>query len=126
MSILLGEIIEGKYRIERPIGEGGMGVVLEALHLPLDQRVAIKMLVGDALKNEEAVTRFAREARAAARIQSEHVVRVFDVSTLPNGTPYLVMEYLEGRDLEAILRTDGPLPIVDAVTYVLQACEALA
>ncbi|WP_394847902.1 protein kinase [Pendulispora brunnea] len=126
MSQLLGETIDGKYRMDRVIGEGGMGLVLEAMHLQLEQRVAIKVLAGEALKSEEAVARFAREARAAARIQSEHVVRVFDVSTLDNGAPYLVMEYLEGRDLEQTLREEGPLPAADAVTYVLQACEALA
>ncbi|WP_394837392.1 protein kinase [Pendulispora rubella] len=126
MSQLLGETIDGKYRMDRVIGEGGMGLVLEAMHLQLEQRVAIKVLAGEALKSEEAVARFAREARAAARIQSEHVVRVFDVATLDNGAPYLVMEYLEGRDLEATLRDEGALPSADAVTYVLQACEALA
>ncbi|WP_394822388.1 serine/threonine-protein kinase [Pendulispora albinea] len=126
MSILLGEVLDDKYRIQRPVGEGGMGLVLEALHLRLDQRVAIKMLVGGALRTDEAVARFTFEARAAARIQSEHAVRVFDVSTLPNGIPYLVMEYLEGRDLEATLRRSGPMAVTQAVTYVLQACEALA
>jgi serine/threonine protein kinase len=121
-----GETIAGKYRIERVLGEGGMGIVFEATHLQLDQRVAIKLLHGEALGSEEAVGRFAREARAAAKIQSEHVVKVFDVSTLESGAPYLVMEYLEGKDLDGTLRQDGPLGVDDAVTYVLQACEALA
>ena len=121
-----GETVAGKYRIERVLGEGGMGIVFEATHLQLEQRVALKVLHGDALQSEEALNRFAREARAAAKIQSEHVVKVFDVASLDSGAPLLVMEYLEGRDLDAQLRQSGPLAVEDAVTYVLQACEALA
>src|SRR5262245_59633435 len=89
-----GEMIAGKYQVESILGRGGMGVVLTACHLDLNQRVAIKLLRADLAQGGEAVARFLREARAAARIQSEHVVRVFDVGRLDNGAPYIVMEHL--------------------------------
>jgi serine/threonine-protein kinase len=121
-----GDVLAGKYRIERVIGIGGMGVVVAATHMQLDQRVALKFLLPEALANKEVVARFAREARSAAKIQSEHVARVIDVGTLETGSPFMVMEYLEGRDLADVLRERGALPIEDAVGYVLQACEAIA
>jgi serine/threonine-protein kinase len=121
-----GEIIDEKYRVDRILGAGGMGVVVVATHLELDQQVAIKFLLPAVAKNAEAVARFAREARAAAKIQSEHVTRVIDVAKLPNGAPYIVMEYLEGEDLEHALEKQGSLPIERVVDYLLQALEALA
>ena len=121
-----GDVLAGKYRVERVLGSGGMGVVVAAMHLTLQERVALKFLLPEGAKKEETVTRFLREARAAAKIKSEHVARVSDVGTLESGAPYLVMEYLDGSDLSALLRRDGPLPPRDAVEYVLQACEALA
>jgi len=121
-----GDILDGKYRVERVLGVGGMGIVVAATHLQLDQRVALKFLLPAALGNAEVVARFAREARAAVRIQSEHVARVIDVGTLTTGSPYMVMEYLEGGDLAATVEARGPLPVAEAVTYVLQACEAIA
>ena len=121
-----GQILLGKYRIERVLGVGGMGVVVAATHVTLEERVAIKFLLPDALKNQEAVARFLREARAAVRIKSEHVARVTDVGTLETGAPYMIMEYLDGGDLGTIAKARGALPIETAVEYVLQACEALA
>lgn len=121
-----GEILAGKYRVERVLGVGGMGVVVAALHIALDERVAIKFLLPEALTNAEAVARFAREARAAVKIKSQHVARVIDVGTLETGAPYMVMEFLKGQDLSNHLRQHGALPIADAVDFVLQACEALA
>lgn len=121
-----GDILDGKYRVERVLGVGGMGIVVAATHLQLDQRVALKFLLPTALGNAEVVARFAREARAAVRIQSEHVARVIDVGTLTTGSPYMVMEYLEGGDLSTTLETRGRLPVAEAVTYLLQACEAIA
>ncbi|HEV8247427.1 MAG TPA: serine/threonine-protein kinase [Polyangiaceae bacterium] len=121
-----GDILAGKFRIERVLGQGGMGVVVAAHHLHLDERVAIKFLLPEALGNGEAVARFAREARAAVKIKSEHVARVSDVGTFDSGAPYMVMEYLEGRDLSARIRESGALPVSDAVDLVLQASEALA
>jgi len=92
-----GQILAGKFRIERVLGQGGMGVVVAATHLQLDERVALKFLLPDALINPEAVERFSREARAAVKIKSEHVARVSDVGTLESGSPYMVMEYLRRR-----------------------------
>jgi serine/threonine-protein kinase len=121
-----GEIVGGKYRIENVIGAGAMGVVVAARHLLLEERVAIKFLLPHALDSRDAVARFMREARAAVKIKSEHVARVSDVSVLEDGTPYIVMEFLEGLDLSEWLRQRGPLPIPQAVEFVLQACEAIA
>jgi serine/threonine protein kinase len=121
-----GEILAGKYRVERVLGIGGMGVVVAAQHVQLDEKVAIKFLLPTMLRNQEVVGRFAREARAAVKIKSEHVARVFDVGTLEDGAPYMVMEFLEGVDLAAWLQRQGPLPIEQAVDFVLQACVAVA
>src|SRR3954471_23561639 len=98
-----GEIIAGKYRIEGMLGAGGMGLVLSARHLELDQPVAIKMLREEALKDPDSRARFAREAKAAVRLKSEHVARVLDVGTTDDGVPYLVMELLDGVDLATML-----------------------
>jgi serine/threonine-protein kinase len=120
-----GTLLAGKYLVERVLGEGGMGVVVAARHTQLEQRVALKFVLPEALKNRDAVERFAREARAAAKLKSEHVARVLDVGALENGAPYMVMEYLEGRDLGAIIE-ERPLEPRHAVDLVLQACEAVA
>jgi hypothetical protein len=121
-----GEILAGKYRVEKVLGVGGMGVVVAARHLQLDEKVALKFLLPGALEDGEAVARFVREARAAVRIKNEHVARVTDVGTLDNGAPYIVMEYLEGGDLAAWIKQRGALPVEQAVEFVLQACIAVA
>ena len=121
-----GDVVSGKYRIERVVGEGGMGVVYAAQHLLLDQRVALKVLLVDPIQGAEGAERFVREAQAAARLHSEHLVRVVDAGTVETGAPFLVMEYLEGRDLAEVLRTDGPLRATDVADYILQALAALA
>src|SRR5258706_6404982 len=121
-----GDVLAGKYRIDRILGAGGMGVVVAAHHLRLDERVAIKFLLPEMMMSGESVARFEREARAAVKIKSEHVARVSDVGTLENGAPYMVMEYLEGGDLADWLRQRGALPIEQAVGFVLHACEAIA
>jgi serine/threonine protein kinase len=125
-GVHLGDVLAGKYRIERILGVGGMGVVVAAHHLQLDEKVAIKFLLPEALGSAEAVARFEREARAAVKIKSEHVARVSDVGTLENGSPYMVMEFLEGGDLSAWLEQNGPLAVELAVEFLLQACEAIA
>ena len=125
-GVEIGQILAGKYRVDGILGAGGMGVVVAAHHLQLDERVALKFLLPAALGNQEARMRFEREARAAVKIKSEHVARVSDVGTLENGSPYIVMEFLEGTDLAAWLRERGPLPVEQAVEFVLQASEALA
>ena len=121
-----GDVLAGKYRVDRVLGVGGMGVVVAAHHVELDDRVAIKFLLPEALHNADAVARFTREAQAAVKIKNEHVARVTDVGRLDNGAPYIVMEYLEGLDLSAWLQQRGRLPIEQAVEFVLQACEAIA
>jgi serine/threonine-protein kinase len=126
VDLRAGDVLAGKYRVERVLGAGGMGVVVAAHHLQLDERVALKFLHPDVERSVEATSRFVREARAAAKIKSEHVARVTDVGELENGSPYMVMEYLEGSDLSERLETDGPLPVAQAVDFVLQTCEALA
>jgi serine/threonine-protein kinase len=103
-----------------------MGVVFEATHLRLRQRLAIKVLRPDLPDLGRVVERFEREARAAAVLHSLHSARVFDVDTLPNGLPYFVMEYLEGRDLDAELAATGPLPLEEAVDIAIQVAEAMA
>jgi serine/threonine-protein kinase len=120
-----GDILVGKYRVERVLGSGGMGIIVAAQHLRLDQRVAIKFLAPEAFSDPAALVRFDREARAAAKIKSPHVAQVTDVGTLDDGTPYLVMEYLEGEDLAALLRRERSLPVAEAVDIVLQACEGI-
>jgi serine/threonine-protein kinase len=121
-----GELVGGKYRCERVLGEGGMGVVLAARHVELDQGVAVKVMLPEALKAPAARERFLREARSALQIRSEHVARVLDFGTLESGCPYLVMEMLEGTDLKHRIEADGPLGVEEAVELVMQACEALA
>ena len=123
---LENELLAGKYRVERVLGEGGMGVVVRAIHTQLEQPVALKFLQPEALKRPALVARFAREAKALARLTTEHVARVIDVGTLDSGAPYIVMEYLDGEDLAALLDRRGRLPIEEAATYLLQACEAIA
>ncbi|MFO0740404.1 MAG: serine/threonine-protein kinase [Labilithrix sp.] len=125
-GVAVGTILAGKYRVEKVLGEGGMGVVVAATHLQLDEPVALKFLHGHLARQTDLVTRFQREAKAARKIKSEHVVKILDVGELENGAPFMVMEYLAGTDLDALVRGYGRLSIPDAVDYVLQACEALA
>ena len=120
-----GELLHRKYLIGEPLGSGGMGVVVAAENVQLGQKVAIKFLSDRLRWDEKALVRFLREARNAAQIRSEHVVRVLDVSSTDGSTCYMVIEYLEGEDLAAILRRRGPVSTAEAVGYVLQACEAI-
>ncbi|MEZ4440532.1 MAG: serine/threonine-protein kinase [Polyangiaceae bacterium] len=120
-----GDIVAGKYRVERVIGTGGMGVVVEAWHIHFEERVAIKFLLPQMGANEEAVGRFEREAKAAFKIKSEHVTRVIDVGKLDGSAPYMVMEYLEGTDLGERLTNREAFPIPSAIDFVLQAAEAV-
>jgi serine/threonine-protein kinase len=124
--VAFGQVIASKYRVDGVLGEGGMGLVLAAWHLGLEQKVAIKLLLSQMLEHDSSAReRFQREARAAARIRSEHVCRVLDTGNLDDGTPFLVMEYLEGADLSEELRLRGRFEPTEAVTYLRQACEGL-
>jgi serine/threonine-protein kinase len=122
----VGAVIADKYRVERILGIGGMGVVVAVTHLQLGEPYALKCLLPRTARNPETVARFLREARAAVRIKSEHIARVSDVGTLDNGSPYILMEYLTGRDLSDVLHDHHRLSIGDAVEYVLQACAGIA
>ncbi len=122
-----GDVLAGKYRVERVLGTGGMGYVVAARHLQLDQLVAMKFLRRNgSLDEAEATGRFLREAKAVVRLRDEHVAKVFDVGTLESGDPYIVMEYLDGCDLSALAKQRGPIPPSEGVEYIMQACEALA
>jgi serine/threonine protein kinase len=121
----VGDLLAGKYRVERILGEGGMGVVVAAHHELLDQHVAVKLLYQD-VADREAQSRLLLEARACAKLQSEHVARVVDVDTGADGLPFIVMELLEGADLCQIADARGALPRWLVVDYMLQSLEGLA
>ncbi|HEX3345315.1 MAG TPA: protein kinase, partial [Polyangiaceae bacterium] len=120
-----GDVVAGKYALIRRIGEGGMGVVFEAMHLRLRLRVAIKILRPDVTGPAEVLARFEREARITAQLRSGHFARVIDIDRLPSGLPYIVLEYLEGCDLEAELLREGPIPVAEAVDVAIQVAEAM-
>ncbi|HEX8792765.1 MAG TPA: serine/threonine-protein kinase [Polyangiaceae bacterium] len=120
-----GSVVGGKYRVDGVIGDGGLGVVLKAWHQQLDQPVAIKVLKPEAAARPGVVERFLREARLSARIKNEHAVKVHDVGESESGVPYMVMEYLEGRDLEQVVM-EAPLQVHVAIDYLLQTIEVVA
>ena len=121
-GLKVGDIVDGKYEVTRVLGIGGMGLVLGATHLALRTPVALKLLLPSSLADQTTVARFEREARAAAMLKSEHVARVLDVGRITNGSPYMVMELLDGSDLEQVVESAGPLAPEVAVNYILQAC----
>ena len=121
-----GTILLGKYRIDALIGTGGMGNVVRASHLFLHQPVAIKVLLPSMTEDASTVQRFLREAQATVKLKSEHSARVIDVGTTPDGTPFMVMEFLDGNDLSQILRHHGPQQPAIVCDLMLQACEGIA
>lgn len=123
---LVGKIIADKYRVDRLLGQGGMGIVYLGQHVDLARPVAVKLIRRELMETESVAERFLLEARAAAKIQSEHVGRVLDVGRLETGEPYIVMEYLQGQDLAAHLEQYGRFDYSTAVDLMLEACEALA
>ncbi|MBX3263449.1 MAG: serine/threonine protein kinase [Labilithrix sp.] len=122
----LGTVIAGKLRLERVIGRGAMGVVLEATDLSLDRRVAVKLILPHHAADPQLRGRFIREARTMTRLATEHVARVFEAGELDDGTLFLAMELLEGQSLEQLIQSGGPLPVADAVELMLEALEAVA
>jgi eukaryotic-like serine/threonine-protein kinase len=120
-----GDILARKYRVERVLGKGAMGVVVAATHVDLGQLVALKLMHADKEEAPEMRARFLREARAAVRLKSQHIAKVLDVGTDENDMPYIAMEFLEGQDLAVILKKKGRQSFDDAVEYILQACEAV-
>jgi len=121
----IGELVVEKYRVLRLLGSGGMGSVLEARHAALGHSVALKILHQPATEGDEASMRFFREARATASLESEHVVRIFDLGTTEQGLPFLVMERLSGFDLGDVLMRIGTFPPSLAVECVLQATRGV-
>jgi serine/threonine-protein kinase len=120
-----GTVLGGKYVVERVLGEGGMGMVVAATHKSLGHKVAIKMMLPQAAAHPEMLARFEREARAAAGLSSEHAARVTDVGHFDDGMPYMVMEFLEGEDLEHGIARQKQLPIADVIRYYIQSCIGL-
>jgi eukaryotic-like serine/threonine-protein kinase len=119
-----GTVLAGRYRVDRVIGRGGMGIVVKATHVQLEHPVAIKLLQPGLVHRGEVVQRFLREAQLASRLTSEHVARVIDLGTLDSGAPFMALEYLEGQDLSRVPRSQRTIGGI--VDLVLQACEALA
>ena len=125
-AILPGDKIAGKYRVLRPLGEGGMGSVYLAEHERLNRQVAIKVLHPHLAEGELAVARFEREIKVMARVRNSHVAEALDADVLDDGSLFLVMEYLDGRDLRAELKLRSSIPYPEAVAYLVQACEGVA
>ncbi|HEX3774912.1 MAG TPA: serine/threonine-protein kinase [Polyangiaceae bacterium] len=126
LPVRTGDVLLGKYCVERVHRQGALGVTIEAEHLQLGQRVVLKLMLADPQVHPEAAARFLRGARFAVQLRNEHVARVIDVGTMESGAPYMVSEHLSGSDLRGVLRVREWLPVPEAVDYVLQACEALA
>jgi serine/threonine-protein kinase len=122
---LVGRIIDGKYRVLQPLGEGGMAQVYTAEHLLLGHLVAIKFLRRELAVDSEIAERFAREAKTIAQLNSEHIVKVLDVGHFDGAGPFMVMEHLDGEDLQTRLDRNGPLPLAEAIGYVMQAAMGL-
>ncbi|HEY0989382.1 MAG TPA: serine/threonine-protein kinase, partial [Kofleriaceae bacterium] len=126
MELAPGTVLLGKYRIEELIGSGGMGNVVRASHLYLHQSFAIKILLPQMAESESTTQRFLREAQATVKLKGEHCARVMDVGVTPEGAPFMVMEFLDGNDLNQILRHHGPQVPAIVVDLMLQACEGIA
>jgi len=122
----VGDVLGGKFKVERILGIGGMGMVVLATNMDLEQAVAIKFMLPAAMENPEAAARFMREARAAARLTNDHVCKVSDVGKFETGAHYMVMEYMEGQDLGTLLKRRGAQPVATAVDYIMQAAEGMA
>jgi len=125
MSLQVNDIVDGKYRIIRLLGEGGMGAVYEGDNTRIHRRVAIKVLHAGVAQSKDAVERFEREAQAAGRIGSEHIVEVLDLGTLPKGERYMVMEYLEGESLSQRIESRGRLDPHTTAELAVQLLEGL-
>ena len=117
-------LVFGEYRVLDKLGQGGMGVVLKAEHQRMKRVVAVKMIAGAALKSPDAVKRFYREVEAAARLEHPNIVTAYDASE-HEGVHYLVMQFVDGKDLAAIVKERGPLPVAQAVECIIQAARGL-
>ena len=122
---LLGRVIDGRYRIEKQIGEGGMGVVYMATHTVLQKRLALKVLRGDNSKDADVVQRFMQEAQSATSIGHQNIIDISDFGRLPDGSVYFVMEYLDGLSLADMIKRGGSVPTPEAVHIIRQMASAL-
>jgi serine/threonine protein kinase len=122
---LLGQTLAEKYRIEELINEGGMGAVYRATHVLMDKTVAIKVLHPALAADDKIVARFSREARAASRISHPHALSVTDFGESENGVVFLVMEYLNGKTLKEVIKSEGQMPLPRVVEIIRQVCGAL-
>jgi serine/threonine protein kinase/ketosteroid isomerase-like protein len=118
-------VIDDKYRLDRLLGRGGMGAVYAALHVELERPTAIKLLLPDLVSDEQALERFKREARAAARLNHPNVAGTYDFGTLPGGESYIVMELVEGETLSERLAAAGTLPFGEAVLIARQVADGV-
>jgi serine/threonine protein kinase len=125
LPVRLGDVVGGRYRVERVIGSGAMGTVVAVTELAQGFRLALKLVRGDILRDPELAARFAREARAVGALTSRHAAKLFDIGQLPSGEPFIVMELLEGNDLEQVLHARGRVVPLDAVRWISEACEAI-
>src|SRR3984957_4604774 len=126
-QLTIGSVVDGKYKVERVLGRGAMGVVIQATHVHLGEKVALKFLRYRAKAGtEDFQTRFKREARVSAKLKNEHITRVIDVGVWKERVPYMVMDYLDGGDLRELIKGQGPLPIGTAIDYTVQVCVGIA
>lgn len=131
VPVKVGDVLAGKFKVEKILGAGGMGVVVAAKHLHLEKRVALKFMFNAVSANKEYVGRFLREARAAAQLRNQHIMQVLDVGTMDGGSPYMVLEFLEGSDLQEVVEGGqrhgiGMPSRTEAVDYIMQACVGMA
>ena len=121
----VGEVVGGKYRLVRLLGEGGMGAVYEARHDLIGRRFAVKFLHAALAVHSEILARFRREAQSAGSLENENIAAVTDFGAADDGAPYIVMEYLDGEDLARILARTGPLTPTRAAHILIQVCRGL-
>src|SRR5690606_16629633 len=123
---LVGQTIDGRYKVERVLGEGGMGLVYQAKHIILNKPLAIKVLRPDVSRDEEIITRFRQEAQSATAIGNQHIIDISDFGSLPDGSTYFVMEFLEGTDLTGAIEKGEPISPSRMIHIGLQLCDALS
>jgi len=126
-DLRIGSVVNGKYRIDSILGRGAMGIVAECQHIELCERVALKFLLTTRnVTHDDLGVRFLREAQVSAKLRNEHIARVVDVGVWLESVPFMVMEYLDGHDLRAMIRRHGRLPPAVAIDFAIQICEGVA
>jgi len=122
---LIGQVLDGRYRVDGVLGEGGMGLVYRATHVVLGKKLAIKVLKASVSRDEQVMERFKREAQSASAIGSPHIIDISDFGTMPDGATYFVMEFLDGDSLTQAIEKQRPMPAARIVKIGKQICEAL-